>query len=69
MTLGSRHAGLASGDSKLPLRLRILSIFKVLKEEDLGLAFRLGLVVGLGVALKCNLAKNKKYEEISAVPC
>lgn len=42
MTLGSRGARSASRDSKLSLGLRILSIFKVLKAEEIGLAFRLG---------------------------
>lgn len=43
MTLGSRGARSASRGSKLSLGLRIWSIFKVLKAEEIGLAFRLGL--------------------------
>ena len=47
MTLGSRGARSASRDSKLSLGLRILSIFKVLNAEEIGLAFRLVWVSGL----------------------
>ena len=81
MTLGSRGARSASRDSKLSLGWRILSIFKVTMLNTCdparkckiiqgfwaNVAFSPGWMLGLGFGLKCDLAKNNKYEEITAV--